>query len=65
MFRVVIHPSPGAHNTVFTVSGINKTCIATCRERGWIRTHPGSNAGRINLLAPDFFFNFSTPVNKM
>ena len=37
MFRVVFHPSSGAHNTVFTVSGINETCTATCRQRGWTR----------------------------
>ena len=35
MFRVVIHPSSGAHNTVSTVFGINETCTATCCERGW------------------------------
>jgi len=30
MFRLVFHPSSGAHNTVSTVSGINETCTATC-----------------------------------
>ena len=30
MFRVVFHPSSGAHNTVSTVSGINETVTATC-----------------------------------
>ena len=28
--------SAGAHNTVSTVSGINQTFTAACRERGWI-----------------------------
>ena len=37
MFRVVFHAS-SAHNTVSTVSGINETCTATCRERGWTGT---------------------------
>ena len=32
MFRVVFHPSSGAHNTVSTVSGINETVTATCLE---------------------------------
>jgi hypothetical protein len=35
MFRVVFHPSSGAHTTVSTVYGINETVTATCRERGW------------------------------
>jgi len=35
MFRVVFHPSSGAHNTVTTVSDVNETVTATCRERGW------------------------------
>jgi len=35
MFRVVFHPSTGAHNTVSTVSGIDEPCTGTCRERGW------------------------------
>jgi len=30
MFRVVFHPSSGAHYTVYTVSGINETVTATC-----------------------------------
>jgi len=38
MFRVVFHPSSGARNAVSTVSGINETCTATCRERGWSGT---------------------------
>ena len=29
------HPSSAARNTVSTVSGINETCTATCRERRW------------------------------
>jgi len=33
-----LHPSSGAHNTVSTVSGINETVTATCRERGWAET---------------------------
>jgi len=35
MFRVVFHPSSGAHNTVSAVSGINETVTANCHERGW------------------------------
>jgi len=38
MFRVVFHPSSGAHNTVSTVSGTNETCDAVCRQRGWTVT---------------------------
>ena len=38
MFRVVFHPSSGAHITVSTVSAINETVAATCRERGWTFT---------------------------
>ena len=34
-FGWYLHPSSGAHNTVSTVSGINETVTATCRERGW------------------------------
>jgi len=30
-----ISPIMGAHITVSTVSGIDETCIATCRERDW------------------------------
>ena len=33
-----LNPSSGAHVTVSTVSGINKTVTATCRERDWTRT---------------------------
>ena len=32
---MVFHPSSGVHNAVSTVSGINETVTATCRERGW------------------------------
>jgi len=28
-FRLVPHPSPGAHNTVYTVTGINETAKDT------------------------------------
>jgi len=35
---VGVDPSLGAHNTVSTVSGINETGTATCRERGWAGT---------------------------
>ena len=35
MFRVLLHPSSRAHNTVSTVSGFNETGTATCHERGW------------------------------
>jgi len=35
MFRVVFHPSSGAHNTVSTVPGINETCTATCCKHVW------------------------------
>jgi len=38
MFRVVFHPSSGAHNTVSTVSGFNETGTATCHERGLAET---------------------------
>jgi len=38
MFRAVFHPSSADHNTVSTVSGINETVTATCRERGWAGT---------------------------
>jgi len=38
MFRVAFHPSSGAHNTISTVSLINETCTAICRERGWAGT---------------------------
>jgi len=52
MFRVVFHPSSGAHNTASTVTDINETCTATCRERGWM-IHPvtfttDSSTGLIN-----------------
>ena len=33
-FGWYLHPSSGAHITVSTVSGINETVTATCRERG-------------------------------
>ena len=32
MFRVLFHPSSGAHNTVSTVSGIIEAVTTTCRE---------------------------------
>ena len=32
-FGWYFHPSPGAHNTVPTVFGINETVTATCGER--------------------------------
>jgi len=35
-FGWYFHPSSGAHNTVFTESGINGTVTATCRERGHV-----------------------------
>ena len=38
MFRVVFHPSSGAHITVSTVSGSIETVTATCRERDWMGT---------------------------
>ena len=38
IFRVVFHPSSEAHITVFTVSSINETSTATCRERDWAGT---------------------------
>jgi hypothetical protein len=34
MFRVVPHPSSGAHATVSTASGIYQTVTATCRYSG-------------------------------
>ena len=30
-----LHPSPAAHITVSTVSGINETVTAACSQRGW------------------------------
>jgi len=52
MFRLVFHPSSGAHNTVSTVSGINETVTATCGERGWTGRPStfttGSSTGLIN-----------------
>ena len=50
MFRVVFHPSSGAHNTVSTVSGINKTFTATCRESA--QPHSRQVAVKV-LLMPD------------
>ena len=41
MFRVVIHPSSGAHITESAVSDINEIVIAICRGRGWF----GSGVG--------------------
>ena len=40
MFQVVFHPPSGAHNTASTVSVINETVTATCRECGWMGTVP-------------------------
>jgi len=33
-----MHPSPEAHVTVSTVSGIIENVTATCRERDWMGT---------------------------
>ena len=38
MFRVVLHPSSGAHTTVSTASGICHTVTATYRNRGRVGT---------------------------
>ena len=38
MFRVVLHPSSGAHTTVFTASSTCQTVTATCRYRGRVGT---------------------------
>jgi len=35
-FGWYFHPSSGAHNTVFTVFGINETITVTCRGRDWM-----------------------------
>jgi len=51
MFLVIFHPSSGAHNTVSTESGINETCTATCRERGWMG-HSRQVAVQVSLM-PD------------
>ena len=37
-FRVVFHPSSGAHTTVSTASGICHTVTAICRYRGRVGT---------------------------
>ena len=37
-FGCYLHPSSGAHITVFTVSGISETVNAICRERDWMGT---------------------------
>jgi len=34
-FEWYLHPSSGAHVTIFTASGISKTVTATCCERDW------------------------------
>jgi len=34
-FGWYLHPSSGAHITVYTVSGIDVTVTATCCERDW------------------------------
>ena len=38
MFRVLLHPSSGAHTTVSTASGICHTVTAICRYRGIVGT---------------------------
>jgi len=38
MFRVVLHPSPGAHITVITASGTGQTFSATFRYGGEVGT---------------------------
>jgi len=58
MFRVIFHPSSGAHNAVSTVSGINETSTATCRERRWavtaVPTQPRSQQIAVQVsLMPD------------
>ena len=56
MFRVVFHPSSGAHNTASTVAGINDPCTATCREHGWagVPTQPLSRQVAVQVsLMPD------------
>jgi len=35
-FGRYLHPSPGAHVTVSSASGISNTVTATCRERDWM-----------------------------
>jgi len=37
-FGWYLHPSPGAHTTVCTASGICHTVIAICRYRGRVGT---------------------------
>ena len=54
MFRAVFHPSSAAHNTVSTVSGINETVTATCRERAWMGYQPRSRQVAVHFsLMPD------------
>ena len=53
MFRLVIHPSSAAHNTVSAVSGINETVTANCRELGWVGYQPrsGQVAVTVSLMS--------------
>jgi len=37
-FRWYLHPSSGAHVTVFIASGIIQTVTDTCHERDWTGT---------------------------
>jgi len=54
MFRVVFCPSSAVHNTVSTVSGINETVTAKCRERGWAGYLPRSQQVAVTVsLMPD------------
>ena len=39
-FEWYLHPSPGAHTTVSTASGIFQTVTATCRYRGGVDPTP-------------------------
>ena len=50
MFRVVFHPSSGAHNSVSTVSGINETVTVTCHGRGCTGRSATSATGNSNGL---------------
>jgi len=59
IFRVVFHPSSEAHITVFTVSSINETSTATCRERDWAGTAVPFQPDAVDtvLWAPDDGWN--------
>jgi len=48
-FGWYLHPSPAAHVTVSTASGISKTVIATCRKRDWTGTEFPSSHFRDRL----------------